>query len=336
MRVRQQTCNLLGAVDWIEDRLRDLTNIGSGTWLAVAAWAAVALGVAVLIYANRQLKRNRELSAEQLRPHVTAFMERNGTDWHIVELVVRNFGNADAHDLRFAFFNWPTVAQYEHGVLDGMPEIVELQIPQEMPILAPGQEWRTVWDSDRDRAQLGDRIESRFVGSVTYYDRPADDESRRNKRRTFQSKVILDWNSLQPAPRLELLTSHDLAKRERQKLELLRSLLTYYEYASKEKRADVLQAEIKRMNDAMHETQDRWRSQQQQQRFEEQRRFERRFEQPQRVEQPPRIEQRVEPPPPRIEQRHDPPQFEDDSEHPTTTIELPLADNNAAGRHHAE
>ena len=62
--------------------------------------------------------------------------------------------------------------------------------------------------------------------------------------------------------RLELLTTHDLAKREKQKLELLRSVLTYFHYASKETRPEVYRAEIERMNQAVRETQDRWRTRQ--------------------------------------------------------------------------
>ena len=56
--------------------------------------------------------------------------------------------------------------------------------------------------------------------------------------------MVLDWDSLPPVQRIELMTTHDLAKREKQKLELLRSLLTYFHYASKETRPDVFRSEI--------------------------------------------------------------------------------------------
>jgi hypothetical protein len=74
--------------------------------------------------------------------------------------------------------------------------------------------------------------------------------------------VVLDWDALPPVQRIELMTTHDLAKREKQKLELLRSLLTYFHYASKETRADVFRSEIERINNAVAETQDRWRARQ--------------------------------------------------------------------------
>ena len=72
--------------------------------------------------------------------------------------------------------------------------------------------------------------------------------------------MVLDWASLPPVQRIELMTSHDLAKREKQKLELLRSLLTYFHYAAKETRADVFRSEIERINRAVDETKDRWRT----------------------------------------------------------------------------
>ncbi|KAY58914.1 exported protein [Mycobacterium tuberculosis M1292] len=84
----------------------------------------------------------------------------------------------------------------------------------------------------------------------------------RRGRRPLETKVVLDWDALPPVARIELMTTHDLAKREKQKLELLRSLLTYFHYASKETRPDVFRSEIDRINRAAAETQDRWRARQ--------------------------------------------------------------------------
>jgi hypothetical protein len=249
----------------MSDRWDDLNHLGSGSWLAIAAWAAVALGIVGLFYANRQIKKNRQLKSEQIRPQVAMFMEPHAADWHVIELVVRNFGQTAAHDVRFEFINPPTVAVYEDKVYDALPEVAELDLPSELPLLAPGQEWRTVWDSAISREQLGGSIRSRFDGTLTYFDHPRPEKEKGtsrfwNKRQEFQSKVCLDWATLQPVQRLELMTTHDLAKREKQKLELLRTLLTYFHYASKETRPDVFRAEIDRMNRAVEEAQDRWRT----------------------------------------------------------------------------
>jgi hypothetical protein len=254
-------------VNWINDRLDDLTNLSSGGWLAIAAWAGLLFGCVVLLVVNRQIRKNRALKLEQVRPQVAMFMEPHAVDWHIIELVVRNFGQTAAYDVRFDFINPPTVAAYEDRSFDGPPEVDELELPSELPLLAPGQEWRTVWDSSISREELGGAIRSRFDGTLTYYDRPrpvgGKGESRVwNKREAFASKVCLDWATLQPAHRLDMMTSHDLAKREKQKLELLRSLLNYFQHASKETRPDVLRAEIDRVNRAAEEAHDRWRTRQ--------------------------------------------------------------------------
>jgi hypothetical protein len=254
-------------MEWIKDRWNDLTGLGSGGWLAIAAWVAIVFAVITLIVVVRQLQKNRQAKADEIRPNVVMFMEPNAADWHVIELVVRNFGQGSAHDITFQFANPPTVAQYEDHEGDGLPEVAELALPSELPVLAPGQEWRTVWDSAISRDQLGGQIRSRFDGVITYFDSPRPDAQRSStkswrKRREFQNTVTLDWATLQPVQRLELLTTHDLAKREKQKLELLRSLLTYFHYATKETRPDVFRAEIDRINQAVRETQDRWRTRQ--------------------------------------------------------------------------
>jgi hypothetical protein len=249
---------------WIEDHLHQVQGATSGTWLAIAVWALAILGVIALIYASQQVRRNRRLAAEQTRPHVGMFMEPHAADWHLIELVVRNFGKTAAYDVQFSFPHPPTVAEYENAT-DGYADVVELKLPRQLPTLAPGQEWRTVWDSALDRNELGEGIESRFPGTVTYYDRadaPRGWKFWKRRRRAYETKVVLDWDALPPVQRIELMTDHNLAKREKEKLELLRSLLTYFHYASKETRPDVFRSEIERMNRAVEETKDRWRTRQ--------------------------------------------------------------------------
>jgi hypothetical protein len=244
-------------VEWFRDRWADLSGLGSAGWLTVAAWAGLALGLSALLFTARALKRNRLIKSDELRPHVVVYMEPHPSDWHVIELVVRNFGQSAAHNIRFDFAHPLTVGRYEDAREDGLPEVAELRLPSELTQLAPGQEWRTVWDSAISREEFGGQIRARFEGTVHYGDRPAG-----VKGREFDAAVVLDWATLQPVQRLELMTTHDLAKREKQKLELLRSVLTYFHYASKETQPEVFRAEIDRMNRAVRETQDRWRTRQ--------------------------------------------------------------------------
>jgi hypothetical protein len=161
--------------------------------------------------------------------------------------------------VQFAFVNPPTVGQYE-SEHDGMVSVAEVALPSTIPVIAPGQEWRTVWDSALSRAQLGGSIEWRFVGTAKYYDQPLPEGQKpKRQRREYQSKIVLDWDELQPVQRVEVMTGHDLAKRERQKLELLRHLLTYFHHASQETRAEAYQAEIEGVRRATEAVKERQR-----------------------------------------------------------------------------
>jgi hypothetical protein len=246
-------------VDWFQDRARDVADMSAGAWTALAAWLAVVVGVAALVYAWRQYQRAKAQTAELMQPNVAMFMEPSATDWHLVELVVKNFGRTPAYGIRFDFANPPTVGKYETAQ-DHYVDITPLNLPAEIPYLAPSQEWRIVWDSALDRRELGQTIASRFDGAVIYHDEPKAAGRRRQSRTQFRSTAVLDWTTLHPVDRLELLTAHDLARQEKQKLELLRNLLTYYHYAASESREDVLRVEINRVRSAADVLRERYRA----------------------------------------------------------------------------
>jgi hypothetical protein len=243
-------------VEWF----RDLANLSSGAWTALAAWLAVVAGIAALVYAWRQYQRAREDAAELMQPNVAMFMEPSASDWHLVELIVKNFGRTPAYGIRFEFANPPTVGKYESAYEDRYVDIAPLNLPAEIPYLAPTQEWRIVWDSALDRKELGEAIASRFDGAVTYYGEPKTGQKGKKARKQFRSTAVLDWATLHPVERLELLTTHDLARQEKQKLELLRNLLTYYHYATSESREEVLRVEINRVRAAADELRERYRA----------------------------------------------------------------------------
>lgn len=251
---------LLRCVDWFSDRAHDIAAVSSGAWTALAAWLAVAAGIAALVYAWRQYQRAREEAEKVLQPQVAMFMEPSASDWHLIELVVKNFGRTAAYGIRFEFANPPTVGKYESAYEDRYVDVAPLNLPAEIPYLAPTQEWRIVWDSALDRRELGEAIGSRFHGAITYYDQPKANGKGKSGTQ-FRSTAVLDWATLHPVERLELLTTHDLARQEKQKLELLRNLLTYYHYAVSESREEVLRAEINRVRAAADDLRERYRAQ---------------------------------------------------------------------------
>jgi hypothetical protein len=236
MLSRRADRDLLPCVDWFEDRARDVADISAGAWTALAAWLAVVVGTAALVYAWRQYQRAKDQTAEL-------------------------FGRTPAYGIRFEFANPPTVGKYESAYDDRYVDITPLNLPAEIPYLAPTQEWRIVWDSALDRRELGEAIASRYDGAVTYYDQPKTGRQGMQTKTQFRSTAVLDWATLHPVERLELLTTHDLARQEKQKLELLRNLLTYFHYAASESREEVLRAEINRVRSAADELRDRYRAQ---------------------------------------------------------------------------
>jgi hypothetical protein len=234
----------------VELQALSVTDISTNGWTALAAWVAVLVLIAALVYVWRAYRRAREHADELLQPNVAMFMEPAANDWHLVELVVKNFGQTPAYGIRFDWAHPPTVGKYETAYGDRYVDIVPLNLPAEIPYLAPSQEWRIVWDSALDRRELGETIASRFDGAVTYSNQPKDAQVSKRSRKQFKSTAVLDWATLHPVERLELLTTHDLARQEKQKLELLRNLLAYYHYAASESREEVLRSEINRVRNA--------------------------------------------------------------------------------------
>ncbi len=58
----------------------------------MAAWLAVCVTIAALVYAWRQFQSAKHETEDISQPNVAMFMEPSATDWHLVELVVKNFG----------------------------------------------------------------------------------------------------------------------------------------------------------------------------------------------------------------------------------------------------
>ena len=244
----------MGITDWFNN----IADLSPSAWTALAAWLALCITVAALIYAWRQFQHAKQENDDLSQPNVSMYMEPSASDWHLIELVVKNFGQKPAYGIKLEFATPPTVARYEGADADNYVDIVTLQLPQEIPYLAPSQEWRTVWDSALDRKQLGEAIASRFDGAITYYDEPP--ENGKPSGRKFRNTAVLDWATLPPVDRMELLTTHDRARQEKQKLELLRAVLAYYQYAAKETDEQTLRTEINRVKALGNEVRERWRS----------------------------------------------------------------------------
>lgn len=116
-------------------------------WLtAIAALLTASVAVAAVAIASGQLREARRLRREQAQPYVVAYMEASAGTNSYVDLVVRNFGNTAAFDVRMT-------AGHELQRSDGSGGVEAVGLFETLPTLVPGQEWRTFWDFGRSRSE---------------------------------------------------------------------------------------------------------------------------------------------------------------------------------------
>lgn len=163
-------------------------------WISAVSTAAtlvvaiVAAGIVLF-----QLKQAKRLELDKSQPYVVMYMEESISP-DFIDLVIRNYGQTAAFDVKLELNPMPTRTQ------EGA-EVVEL--PESIPVLAPGQEWRTHWDqaSERHYSALPERHE----GTITYWG-PKDVYKDR-----FISEAILDWSIYKLRRRMVKYGIHDVA-----------------------------------------------------------------------------------------------------------------------------
>lgn len=148
------------------------------TWSALAAWATATLALIALLVARSQLGEARRLRREQAQPYVAVFMDQSAASPQLVELVVRNFGTTVATDVVLRIEPKPQRASASQ---EGYREV---WLPDRIPTLVPGQEWRQLWDSTPERVKT-DLPELHEAG-VTFKD-------SQGKEHRFE--YILDWGA---------------------------------------------------------------------------------------------------------------------------------------------
>lgn len=171
-------------------------------WSAIAYWVTAGIALAAAIFAFKQVQEARRTRERQTQPNVVAFADINPEDWHWLDVIVKNFGQTSAYSVHLDFDPWPTVMPWEHPLTGD--RVTRLLLP-EIPVLAPGQEWRTSWDTGEERAKaerdrevveqakglisadfeksLPDDVGMRFEGHVTF----EDSEGRR-----YRNPSVLD------------------------------------------------------------------------------------------------------------------------------------------------
>ncbi|WP_196326314.1 hypothetical protein [Mycobacteroides chelonae] len=138
--------------------------------VGVAGWAA--------LYARGQVQEARKTRERVAQPEVVVFIERDPDNWHYMDFVVKNFGQTTAYNIRITL---PPLAVAPWTRTDTGEEVTSLYVPERIAVLAPGQEWRTSWDSGIERAQYEGELPTKFGGHVEFDDKiVADKDSYRN------------------------------------------------------------------------------------------------------------------------------------------------------------
>ncbi|HEV7184267.1 MAG TPA: hypothetical protein VGN33_07205 [Leifsonia sp.] len=156
-------------------------------WItAIAAAATSVVAALALIYARAQINEaakgrqlTRDLDVERSQPYVVAFMERTASSEQLVDLVIRNYGVTAAKDVHIELDPWP-----ERSTEQPTDPARRVEVPDVIPFLAPGQEWRTLWDLGPSRRASG--LPNKHEGSLSYIG--VHDIS-------LHSPVILDWST---------------------------------------------------------------------------------------------------------------------------------------------
>jgi hypothetical protein len=182
-------------------------HVTPDAWTAIATWAAVCVAAGAATVAIRQLAEARELRREQAQPYVAVFAEPTAAGPTTIDLVIKNFGKTAATDVRVTFKD-----ALESAAL--RPEYSPITVPEAIPVLVPGQEWRTFWDTTQARAPASE-LPTRYTAEVRFKD------SRGAEIHPY--KFEIDWRTLVDRGFVTVYTEHHAAQAMREISQLLSS-----------------------------------------------------------------------------------------------------------------
>ncbi|WP_156401651.1 hypothetical protein [Agromyces sp. Soil535] len=170
---------------------------------AITGVVTAVVAIAALTYASIQVReakaardQARRLEVERAQPYVVLYTEASAATPFIIDLVVKNFGQTAARDVVLHLEPLPQRSPNP----DGSSGIENLMLPAEIPTLAPGQEWRTMWDSTVWRRESG--LPDLHSGMVTFTGIEGE---------SLQSEVVLDWSLYASRRWVEVRGVHDAA-----------------------------------------------------------------------------------------------------------------------------
>ncbi|MGO4431761.1 hypothetical protein AB4Y88_00240 [Paenarthrobacter sp. RAF9] len=172
---------------------------------AIATWISAAAAVGTLFvacvaacYAKKQIDKaskaidsstrdawrsrslQRRLQTEQAQPYVVAYLEVDQIKPYLVNLVVKNLGSTMATSVTIGSFT-----DMHRSPRPPATDPTPMELPEQIPSLAPQQEWRTFWDASylyKDSA-----LPTEFTVTLNYAG---------IKGEGFSHRYRLDWNPL--------------------------------------------------------------------------------------------------------------------------------------------
>jgi hypothetical protein len=190
-----------------------LPRWSAAVWQALGIWAAVIVAVVAAVIGLRQYRATAEanrlqadasrsqieaakaLAYEESRPYVVAYLEPLDRDPRFIYLVVKNFGRTPATYVTLTVDPPP-----QSSGRGGQPE--DVRLPDSWPFLAPGQEWRTMWDFSPNRSQT--QLPRRHRAVVRAKGAEA--------KGSYETVSHLDWDMMADRRWVGSRTVHDVAE----------------------------------------------------------------------------------------------------------------------------
>jgi hypothetical protein len=191
----EQFAELLRAIQENDPSSTDWMGAIAGALTFVVAVIALRIARGQLKEASEAREQTKKLEREKSQPYVVAFLEESAVGSHILDLVVRNYGQTAGRNIRLSFE--PTLNRTDGN--DGTEDVI---LPDVISFLAPGQEWRTLFDVGTERAHRED-LPLVYNGVVTYDG--LDGESQK-------SDVVIDLHPFKARIFPEILGVHHAAK----------------------------------------------------------------------------------------------------------------------------
>lgn len=161
------------------------------TWAAIAQWVTAAIAVGAAWFAYQQVTQARRTAERVAQPDVVVYVDHNRSNWHYLDLIIKNFGQTPAYNVRLTL---PPLARVPFTNQVTGEEVTNVWVPTSIAVLAPGQEWRTIWDDGEEIASYDGDLPSQFVGSVQF------DGAMNPKKPSFTNPISLDtrmfWNTM--------------------------------------------------------------------------------------------------------------------------------------------